>query len=113
MNFADHAGDAPPKLWIQSDLTEEQHIVSLPSDSKLAGCTMSQSGYCFDTFQCSCRKFHRQVAAGYDWSQGDIQWSERNSILYPAVSSLAGLVAGMFGVGGGIVKARIAVLSYH
>lgn len=52
------------------------------------------------------------MAAEYDWSQGDIQWSERNSILYPAVSSLAGLVAGMFGVGGGIVKARIPVLLY-
>ena len=42
--------------------------------------------------------------AGYEWQQGEIHWSERNSIVYPAVSSLAGLVAGMFGVGGGIVK---------
>lgn len=90
-------------------------MISLPLAPKLAGRTKSQSGlrearHCFDTFQCFCRKYRRQVAAGYDWSQGDIQWSERNSILYPAVSSLAGLVAGMFGVGGGIVKARIAVL---
>ena len=62
--------------------------------------------------QCSCRKFHRQEAAGFDWQQGDIQWSEHNSIVYPAVSSLAGLVAGMFGVGGGIVKAGIPVSSH-
>ena len=50
-----------------------------------------------------CRKFHRQAGAGY-WQEGNIQWTERNSLVYPAVSSLAGLVAGMFGVGGGIVK---------
>jgi len=51
-----------------------------------------------------CRKFHRQAEAGYCWQEGDIQWTEHNSVVYPAVSSLAGLVAGMFGVGGGIVK---------
>ncbi|KAL0026889.1 hypothetical protein WJX77_009207 [Trebouxia sp. C0004] len=50
------------------------------------------------------KKFHRQAGVGYCWQEGDIQWTERNSLVYPAVSSLAGLVAGMFGVGGGIVK---------
>lgn len=52
-----------------------------------------------------CRKYHKQIDAGYEWQEGDIAWNERNSLVYPAVSSLAGLVAGMFGVGGGIVKA--------
>lgn len=52
-----------------------------------------------------CRKYHKQMDAGYEWQEGDIPWNERNSLVYPAVSSLAGLVAGMFGVGGGIVKA--------
>lgn len=33
-----------------------------------------------------------------------VAWTKRNVVLYPAVCSLAGLVAGMFGVGGGIVK---------
>ena len=41
---------------------------------------------------------------GYEWQEGDMHWSERNSLVYPAISSLAGLIAGMFGVGGGIVK---------
>lgn len=50
------------------------------------------------------KKFHRQAEAGYCWQEGDVRWTERNSLVYPAVSSLAGLVAGMFGVGGGIVK---------
>lgn len=35
-----------------------------------------------------------------------VAWTPRNTILYPAICSLAGLVAGMFGVGGGIVKVR-------
>ena len=56
----------------------------------------------------ACRKFEKQEEARYEWQEGDIQWTKRNSVVYPAVSSLAGLVAGMFGVGGGIVK-----VSYH
>ncbi len=35
-----------------------------------------------------------------------VEWTVRNAIIYPAIGSLAGLVAGMFGVGGGIVKVR-------
>ncbi len=33
-----------------------------------------------------------------------VAWTRRNVVVYPAICSLAGLVAGMFGVGGGIVK---------
>ena len=33
-----------------------------------------------------------------------VAWTRRNVVVYPATCSLAGLVAGMFGVGGGIVK---------
>ncbi|CAD7963277.1 unnamed protein product [Amoebophrya sp. A25] len=33
-----------------------------------------------------------------------IQWDRRNTITYPAICTAAGLMAGMFGVGGGIVK---------
>ncbi len=35
-----------------------------------------------------------------------VAWTPRNTVLYPAACSIAGLVAGMFGVGGGIVKVR-------
>uniref|UniRef100_A0A383VY93 Membrane transporter protein n=1 Tax=Tetradesmus obliquus TaxID=3088 RepID=A0A383VY93_TETOB len=35
---------------------------------------------------------------------GGIHWTPRNSLLYPALCSTAGVVAGLFGVGGGIVK---------
>lgn len=34
----------------------------------------------------------------------DIVWDERNTIAYPCMAILAGLAAGMFGIGGGIVK---------
>lgn len=83
------------------------HVLSLAMCSHKVAVRMHEFPTLLDMCQPSCRKFHRQVAAGYDWQQGDIQWSQRNSILYPAVSSLAGLVAGMFGVGGGIVKASL------
>ena len=34
----------------------------------------------------------------------EIHWDERNTVVYPMLSVIAGLVAGMFGIGGGIVK---------
>jgi uncharacterized membrane protein YfcA len=33
-----------------------------------------------------------------------ITWDERNTIVYPLISVVAGLVSGMFGIGGGIVS---------
>merc|ERR1712174_39158 len=40
----------------------------------------------------------------YPKVDGDIDWNERNTILYPVICCAAGFFAGMFGVGGGIVK---------
>merc|ERR1719383_373244 len=41
-----------------------------------------------------------------DWEylETDVHWSERNTIIYPLACSIAGLCAGLFGIGGGIVK---------
>jgi Sulfite exporter TauE/SafE len=36
--------------------------------------------------------------------EGDIEWTPRTTLSYPAACSFAGVIAGMFGVGGGIVK---------
>eukprot|EP00578_Thalassiosira_sp_NH16_P019798 CAMPEP_0181096552 /NCGR_PEP_ID=MMETSP1071-20121207/11095_1 /TAXON_ID=35127 /ORGANISM="Thalassiosira sp., Strain NH16" /LENGTH=371 /DNA_ID=CAMNT_0023178971 /DNA_START=431 /DNA_END=1546 /DNA_ORIENTATION=+ len=44
----------------------------------------------------------RQEAGGAILS--DIRWDERNTIIYPSISIVAGLTAGMFGIGGGIIK---------
>lgn len=41
---------------------------------------------------------------GYKTVQGDIKWDARATIVYPSVCCLAGFFAGMFGIGGGIVK---------
>jgi uncharacterized membrane protein YfcA len=41
---------------------------------------------------------------GYPWVEGDVHWTLKRSIIYPLLCSTAGLFAGMFGVGGGIVK---------
>jgi len=37
----------------------------------------------------------------------EIDWNEKNTITYPALAIAAGLVAGLFGVGGGILKGPI------
>lgn len=52
------------------------------------------------------REFFAQLMqeAGYVWREGDVDWNPVTTLTYPAICSVAGLVAGMFGVGGGIVK---------
>ena len=44
----------------------------------------------------------RQDAGGPILSE--IHWDERNTIIYPSFSICAGLTAGLFGIGGGIIK---------
>lgn len=41
---------------------------------------------------------------GYPYVEGDIKWDSRATIVYPIICSAAGFCAGMFGIGGGIVK---------
>lgn len=36
--------------------------------------------------------------------EGDIVWDEKSTVKYPLICTIAGLFAGLFGVGGGIVK---------
>jgi uncharacterized membrane protein YfcA len=50
------------------------------------------------------KKHHHKVAVGYEFIDGDIKWDERATIVYPVICAAAGFFAGMFGVGGGIVK---------
>lgn len=45
-----------------------------------------------------------KVRAGYEFHRGDIQWTPTSTIKYPCICVVAGLFAGTFGVGGGIVK---------
>jgi hypothetical protein len=45
-----------------------------------------------------------KAAAGVLCGGGNVKWSPRNTVLYPCICSLAGVFAGLFGVGGGIIK---------
>jgi len=46
----------------------------------------------------------RKEEIGYPWEDGDVKWNSQRAFTYPLICSTAGLFAGMFGVGGGIVK---------
>lgn len=41
---------------------------------------------------------------GYQYVEGDIAWDGRATVIYPLICIGAGLCAGMFGIGGGIVQ---------
>lgn len=38
---------------------------------------------------------------------GDIEWNKTNTLLYPCFCSIVGLIAGLFGMGGGIVNGPV------
>ena len=46
----------------------------------------------------------RKAEAGYLYLDDDIRWDGKSTLVYPLMSTLAGLFAGMFGIGGGIIK---------
>mmetsp|Transcript_3212 Transcript_3212/g.4700 ORF Transcript_3212/g.4700 Transcript_3212/m.4700 type:complete len:425 (+) Transcript_3212:1007-2281(+) len=50
------------------------------------------------------KRYHLKARLQYKYVEGDIQWDDRATIVYPIICCLAGFFAGMFGVGGGIVK---------
>lgn len=49
----------------------------------------------------------RTAAPGYLPAEGEVAWTPRTTLVYPALCTFAGLVAGVFGVGGGIVVSEI------
>jgi len=50
------------------------------------------------------RTYYLKRRLDWEYLDTDVQWSERNTIVYPLTCSIAGLCAGLFGIGGGIVK---------
>lgn len=50
------------------------------------------------------KRYYQKQEVGYPYVDGDIRWDPRGTVLYPIICCLAGFFAGMFGVGGGIVK---------
>jgi len=49
-------------------------------------------------------KWRLKAEVGYKYIKGDVEWNERNTIKFPCLCFFAGFFAGMFGIGGGIVK---------
>lgn len=50
------------------------------------------------------KRYEQKERCGYQYVEGDIKWDGRATIVYPFLCCFAGFFAGMFGVGGGIVK---------
>lgn len=46
---------------------------------------------------------------GYLYIEGDIRWTQKAVICFPLGCALGGIVAGMFGVGGGIITGPIRI----
>jgi len=51
----------------------------------------------------------RKAEAGYVYLDEDLKWDRKSTIIYPLVSTLAGFCAGMFGIGGGIIKGPLMI----
>ena len=49
----------------------------------------------------------RKAQADYKYLDTDIKWNQESTLLYPAICTGAGMIAGLFGVGGGLVKAPL------
>ena len=50
------------------------------------------------------KRYEQKKRCGFPYVEGDIKWDGRATIVYPFLCCFAGFFAGMFGVGGGIVK---------
>lgn len=49
-------------------------------------------------------RWRLKARLNYRYGEGDVEWNPKNTLRYPAVCFFAGFFAGLFGVGGGIVK---------
>ena len=52
-------------------------------------------------------KIQQKDRIGFTYVEGDIHWDSSSVVIFPLVSSLSGFFAGMFGIGGGVIKVRI------
>jgi uncharacterized membrane protein YfcA len=50
------------------------------------------------------QRTRQKQVAGYQYLDCDIEWNGTSTIVYPLLSCTAGFVAGLFGIGGGIIK---------
>ncbi|CAH0522702.1 unnamed protein product [Peronospora belbahrii] len=48
-----------------------------------------------------------KVLSGYPFTEGDIHWIKRRVLIFPTLCTMAGVAAGLLGIGGGMVKGPI------
>lgn len=61
-------------------------------------------GFSFYMRHVLIEKWELKKRVGYKYRKGDVEWNPTNTIIYPCICFFAGFFAGLFGVGGGIVK---------
>lgn len=49
------------------------------------------------------KDYHRRVECGFHFLKSDIRWTKRNAIFLPSFCSIAGIGAGLIGIGGGTI----------
>lgn len=54
-------------------------------------------------------QYHARIEAGWEFLEGDVEWNSERTVHYPLVAILSGLVAGMFGIGGGLINGPLMV----
>jgi len=54
-------------------------------------------------------QYYARVEAGWDFLPGDVEWDEHKTKVYPMVAVFSGLIAGMFGIGGGLINGPLMV----
>merc|ERR1711998_700991 len=54
-------------------------------------------------------QYHARIDAGWEFHDGDVEWNEDRTVHYPLVAVFSGLIAGMFGIGGGLINGPLMV----
>ncbi|KAG2790796.1 hypothetical protein JG687_00000401 [Phytophthora cactorum] len=67
------------------------------------------AGFVLVTSHYLYKVYLRKVNINYQYVEGDIKWTKRNVVLFPLGCAFAGIVAGMFGVGGGVITGPIMI----
>jgi len=53
------------------------------------------------------RDFQKKARLGFTFPPGDVKWTHRNTVRWPLIGSLAGVMSGMLGSSGGTIKAPL------
>jgi uncharacterized membrane protein YfcA len=49
------------------------------------------------------KSYHTKNELGYNFRPGEIQWTRKNAMFYPLLATLAGILGGLVGIGGGMI----------